>query len=63
MVLLLALLRGQLELYTPDQTGAVTVNGQKQPLEVESTAALAYTLEGSRAYAFELSGFLGDALT
>jgi pimeloyl-ACP methyl ester carboxylesterase len=55
-------LRGQLELYTPDQTGAVTVNGQQQPLEVESTAALAYTLQGSRAYAFEIGGFLKQAL-
>jgi pimeloyl-ACP methyl ester carboxylesterase len=55
-------LRGQLELYTPDQVETVSVNGHKQPLEFESTAALAYTLEGSQAYAFEISGFLRDVL-
>jgi pimeloyl-ACP methyl ester carboxylesterase len=55
-------LHGQLELYAPDQVETVTVNGYKQPLEFESTAALAYTLEGSQAYAFEISGFLREAL-
>lgn len=55
-------LRSQLELYASDQVETVTVNGYERPLEFDSTAALAYTLEGSRAYAFELSGFLGDVL-
>ncbi len=54
--------RGQLELYTPDQVETVTVNGHEQPLEFDATAALAYTLEGAPVYAFELSGFLGDVL-
>jgi hypothetical protein len=53
---------GQLELYAADQVETVAVNGYERPLEFESTTALAYTLEGSRAYAFELSGFLGDVL-
>jgi pimeloyl-ACP methyl ester carboxylesterase len=56
------ILRGQLELYAPDQVETVTVNGQERPLEFDSSAALAYTLEGSQAYAFEISGFLGDVL-
>jgi pimeloyl-ACP methyl ester carboxylesterase len=55
-------LRGQLELYALDQVKTVTVNGQERPLEFESTAALAYTLEGSQVYAFEIAGFLRDAL-
>src|SRR5262245_33786524 len=38
--------RGQLELYAPDQVETVTVNNQERPLEFDSTAALAYTLEG-----------------
>jgi pimeloyl-ACP methyl ester carboxylesterase len=55
-------MRGQLELYAPDQVETITVNGHEQPLEFDSSAALAYTLEGSQVYAFELSGFLRDAL-
>lgn len=35
---------------------------QKESLESDSTAALAYTLEGSQAYAFEIGGFLKEAL-
>jgi len=54
-------LRGQLELYAPDQVETVNINGQERPLEFDSSAALAYTLEGSQAYAFEISGFLSDA--
>jgi len=55
-------LRGRLELYASNQTETVTINGQERPLEVESTAALAYTLEGSQVYGFELAGFLKQAL-
>ena len=55
-------LHGQLELYAADQVKTVAINGAERPLEFETTAALAYTLEGSRAYAFEVGGFLRDAL-
>jgi pimeloyl-ACP methyl ester carboxylesterase len=55
-------LHGQLELYAPDLTETVKVDGQQRPLEFEPTVALAYTLEGSRAYAFEITGFLQEAL-
>lgn len=55
-------LRGQLELYAADQVKTVTISGYERPLESETTAALAYTLEGSRAYAFEISGFLKETL-
>jgi pimeloyl-ACP methyl ester carboxylesterase len=55
-------LHGQLELYAPERAETVTVNGRKQPLEFEPSAALAYTLEGSRTYAFEFAGFLREAL-
>lgn len=54
-------LRGRLELYAPNQ-GTTIVDGKEQRLEVEPTAALAYTLEGSQAYDFALAGFLKDVL-
>jgi pimeloyl-ACP methyl ester carboxylesterase len=54
--------QGQLEVYAADQVKTVTINGQDRPLEFETTAALAYTLEGSRVYAFEFGGFLKAAL-
>jgi len=55
-------LRGRLELYAPDRTETVMINGGEHPLEFESTAALAYTLEGAPIYGFELAGFLKQAL-
>ena len=55
-------LRGRLELYALDQTETVTINGQERPLEFQPSAALAYTLEGSQIYGFELGGFLKQAL-
>jgi pimeloyl-ACP methyl ester carboxylesterase len=55
-------LHGQLELYAPERAESVIVNGRERPLEFEPTAALAYTLEGSRAYEFEITGFLREAL-
>jgi pimeloyl-ACP methyl ester carboxylesterase len=57
-----SVLHGQLELYAPERTETVTVNGRERPLEFEPTVALAYTLEGSRAYQFEIAGFLREAL-
>lgn len=56
-------LKGRLELYTVGEATAVTVNGHTVPLEYELSSALAYTLEGSRSYDFELKGLLsGDFL-
>ncbi|NOT56573.1 MAG: alpha/beta fold hydrolase [Deltaproteobacteria bacterium] len=55
--------RGQLEVYAPDQTAIVAINNQEQPLEFDSTAALAYTLEGSSWYEFEVAGFLNSILS
>jgi hypothetical protein len=40
----------------------VTINGRKEPLEFETTAALAYTLEGSAIWDFQLAGFLSAGL-
>jgi pimeloyl-ACP methyl ester carboxylesterase len=50
--------RGRLEVYAADQASTVTVDGQAQPLEFDSTGALAYQLEGSPLYAMEIGGFL-----
>jgi pimeloyl-ACP methyl ester carboxylesterase len=55
-------LHGQLELYAPEREETVTVNGRERPLEFESTAPLAYTLESSRVYELEIAGFLREAL-
>jgi pimeloyl-ACP methyl ester carboxylesterase len=50
--------RGRLELHVTGQGETITVNGSEQRLEVEPTVALAYLLEGSRAYDLEIAGFL-----
>jgi hypothetical protein len=50
--------RGRLELYAADQTEAIKVDGQGEALEFDSTAALAYQLEGSPLYAMEIAAFL-----
>jgi pimeloyl-ACP methyl ester carboxylesterase len=52
------LVRGRLEVHTADRTTTVTVDGQTEPLEFDTTAPLAYQLEGSPIYDMELSGFL-----
>ena len=55
------IIRGHLELYTTEEASAVTIEGNKVPLEFEQSSALAYTLEGSDVYKFELKGVLsGD---
>ena len=51
------LLHGTLELYDVDVTSAVEVGGQTVPLESDPSAALAYRLEGSPVWDFELAGF------
>jgi len=54
-------LAGTLEMYVQDRTSRVQLAGQEVPLEYETTAALAYVLEGSPIWDFELAGFrLGD---
>jgi pimeloyl-ACP methyl ester carboxylesterase len=55
-------LQGRLELLSEYKTDAVAVGGRKVPLEFRSSAALAYTLEGSRAYKLELKAFLSGNL-
>ena len=54
-------MRGNLELYTTGEATAVNIDGRTVPIEYELSSALAYTLEGSQAYSFELKGlFSGD---
>jgi len=56
-------IEGRLELYPANATGAVDINGRQVPLEVESTASLAYSLAGSPWWDWELMGFFyGDLL-
>jgi triacylglycerol esterase/lipase EstA (alpha/beta hydrolase family) len=54
-------IRGNLELYTTGEATTVNIDGRTVPIEYELSSALAYTLEGSQAYSFELRGlFSGD---
>ena len=54
-------LTGNLELYTTAEATTVNIEGRIVPIEYELSSALAYTLEGSLAYSFELKGlFSGD---
>lgn len=54
-------LRANLELYTTGEATTVNIEGRTVPIEYELSSALAYTLEGSQAYKFELRGlFSGD---
>jgi triacylglycerol esterase/lipase EstA (alpha/beta hydrolase family) len=54
-------IQGNLELYTTDEATSVTIDGKEVPLEFELSSALAYSLEGSSFYKFELQGLLkGD---
>jgi pimeloyl-ACP methyl ester carboxylesterase len=55
-------LNGRLEVYADDQYSTVTIDGQKQPLESDSTAALAYQLNDSPLYAMEIMGFLNGGI-
>ncbi|HYH40877.1 MAG TPA: hypothetical protein VD867_02745, partial [Burkholderiales bacterium] len=58
-----------LELYTVDQTTSLRVGNRDVPLEFESTASIAYQLEGAPVWDTEIAGFrfaetpvLGDGL-
>src|SRR5215831_4114526 len=50
--------KGRLELYPTDEASMVYLNGRRVPLEVEPTAALAYTLEGAQVWDTEIGNFL-----
>ncbi len=54
---------GNLALYTNQEATSVNVGGRIAPLEYNSTAALAYTLEGSRVYDLEIKGLLSGDLS
>ena len=62
--------KGTLEIYAADRTSTVKLDGREVRLELEPTAALAYTLEGAPVWDFEIGGFrfvepgqiLGDGL-
>jgi triacylglycerol esterase/lipase EstA (alpha/beta hydrolase family) len=52
---------GRLEVFVQDRSEVVELEGEQVPLEYETTMALAYTLEGSPIWDFELAGFrVGD---
>ncbi|MEN8184269.1 MAG: hypothetical protein ABFS46_17220 [Myxococcota bacterium] len=55
-------LQGHLELFSEYATAAVSIGGQEVPLEVETTAALAYGLHRSRIWNTEIAGFRGGDL-
>lgn len=51
-------LKGRLELYPADEATTLEVEGRKLPLELESSAVLAYTLEGAAVWDTEFGSFL-----
>jgi len=56
-------LHADLELYSEDAHAALEVDGQRVPLEQETTAPLAFMLEGAPIWDFEFAGFRsGDFL-
>jgi pimeloyl-ACP methyl ester carboxylesterase len=56
-------IRGTLDLYDTDKDPAVRIGSYAVPLESDSTAALAYRLEGAPVWDFEFAGFRrGDFL-
>jgi pimeloyl-ACP methyl ester carboxylesterase len=50
-------IRGTLELYDTDKDRSVRIGSSTVPLESDSTAALAYRLEGAPIWDFEIAGF------
>ena len=50
-------IQGRIEVYATDQASTVTIDGQKQPIESDVTAAFAYQLNDSPIYAMEIAGF------
>jgi hypothetical protein len=56
-------LRGRVEIYNELTARSVEIGDRRVPLEYETTSALAYSLQYSKLWDFELAGFLrGDAL-
>jgi len=55
-------IQGRIEVYAADKTSTVTIDGQKQPIEADPTAALAYQLNDSPIYAMEIAGFLNGSV-
>lgn len=51
--------RGRVELFPGSEHESVEIAGREVPLEYEPTAAIAYSLEKSRIWDIELSGFMG----
>jgi hypothetical protein len=52
-----ARVRGSLEIYDPDKVSVIRVGSYSVPLESDSTAAIAYRLEGAPLWDFEIAGF------
>ena len=50
-------LRGTVELYDPDEVSQVQIGAYLVPLEADPSAALAYRLEGSPIWDYEIAGF------
>ena len=50
-------LKGTIEVYDVDEVPAVQINGYSMPLEAEPSVTLAYRLEGSAIWDFEIAGF------
>ncbi len=55
-------LKASLEIYGDDEVPTVDIDGRTVPLESDLTASLAYSLETSHAWDFELAGFMGEVL-
>ncbi len=55
--------RGKIELYTTDSPKAIMIEGRRVPVEFNESAALAYTLEGSRVYSTETKGFFSGSFS
>lgn len=54
-------MKGYLELYAENEVATVTLGGREVPLEYETTAPLALTLEGAPVWDWEITGLLSGA--
>ncbi len=52
----------RIELYTPDESAKVSIDGHDVPIEFETTSSLANSLAGSPFWDFELGGFFSGAV-
>lgn len=52
----------RLELYTPDESAKVSIDGHDVPIEFETTSSLANALADSPFWEFELGGFFSGAV-